>query len=206
MSYVHQTRLVWLTAFFLGLGSLAFSQLEPGQDANELTADQIASTLSADLSKARDLIKTLQKDVQLQLGEEYRNLEVRLSSNTSQTADLDKYNSQLENLKNRYNERKGSLESSIVQAQRRINDSDEIFQDLNNNFAGRLEETKPSLLALQKNISGSVVELEALTTMASGLRKDFAYEVASIKNGIDAGIEHVSTPPRKTSSPLPLHH
>ena len=56
-----------LPLFFLGLGSLAFSQLEPGQDANELTADQIASTLSADLSKARDLIKTLQKDVQLQL-------------------------------------------------------------------------------------------------------------------------------------------
>ena len=99
MSYVIQTRLVWLTTFFLGLGSLAFSQLEPGQDANELTADQIASSISSDLSKAKNLIKTLQKDVQLQLGEEYRNIEGRISSNPSQNADLDKFNSQLENLK-----------------------------------------------------------------------------------------------------------
>ena len=50
-----------LPLFFLGLGSLAFSQLEPGQDANELTADQIASSISSDLSKAKNLIKTLQK-------------------------------------------------------------------------------------------------------------------------------------------------
>ena len=84
-----------------------------------------------------------------------------------------------------------------------LNDSDEIFQDLCNNFAGRLEEAKPSLLALQKNISGSVVELEALSTMASGLRKDFAYEVTSIKNGIDAGIEQVSTPPPENLKPTP---
>ena len=92
---------------------------------------------------------------------------------------------QLDGLKNRFVEREQLMISSVEQTTQRLNGTKDIFNDLQANFAGRMEETRSALLALHENLAGTLVELEALSTMSSGLSKDFNYEVSLLTDQVD---------------------
>ena len=93
---------------------------------------------------------------------------------------------------------------SVEATSARVSDSKDIFSDLNHNFAGRLEETRPALLALHENLDGSTVELEALSTMSSGLSKDFSYELSSLNNQVDESLaQNLPSPPDQTTKVQP---
>ncbi len=189
-----------LPLFFLGLVTLAFSQLEETGNVKDLSADQIAASLSSSISQAEKMVESLVNQVQAQFENEYSKIENRFSSQSSNLSNPDEFASKLNNFQSRFLDRGKSLKSSIDQTNTRLLDSKEIFNDLSNNFAGRMEETRPALLALNENISGTLVELEALSTMASGLSKDFAFESASLNKMLDAEISNPTAlaPPQDT--------
>ncbi|MEK9773541.1 MAG: hypothetical protein VW576_08230, partial [Opitutae bacterium] len=193
-----------LPLFFLGLGSLAFSQLEESENIKEWSADQIASSIASKVSQSETMLEDIRRDFQASLSNDFSSLDTKLSSADLAKEDKAILLSQLDNLKSRHQERDLSMNESIAQTAGRIADSKEIFSDLKDNFAGRLEETRSALLALHENLQGSLVELEAISTMASGLSKDFSYEIASLDAQADEKLaQNLPAPPEKTTKVQP---
>ena len=94
--------------------------------------------------------------------------------------------------------------SSIDQTSERLIGTKDIFNDLKENFSGRMEETRSALLALHENLSGTLVELEALSTMSSGMSKDLNYEVSLLTDQVDEKVlSSAPVPPVQTARAKP---
>ena len=193
-----------LPLFFLGLGTLAFSQLEESNDVKELSADQIAVEISSKISKSESLLADLTGELQSTVQEEFASFSSKLASQDIGKEQKGVLVAQFDNLQNRFKERELSMSESMAKTAERLEDSKDIFSDLKDNFAGRLEETRPALLALYENLQGSVIELEALSTMSSGLNKDFSYELASLNEQAEQTFaQNLPVPPLQTSKVQP---
>ena len=194
-----------LPLFFLGLGSLAFSQLETDTKAKNLSASEIASAIGSKIQKGEELADSLLKQINLSSLDQVSALQQKISSNELNKEDKGVLTAQLDNLISRFKDRENSMKESITQTLERISSSEEIFADLNSNFAGRLEETRPALLALSENLDGSLVELEALSTMTSGLTKDFNYEFASLDGRAEQSLaQRLPVPPSSSTKAAPV--
>ena len=193
-----------LPLFFLGLVTLAFSQLENGESIKDLSADQLVGAISSSFSNADAALDNLKRDSKDQMKTELSQVEARIKE-----ADLNKKEQatlldHLNDLKNRFQKRSKSMALSLQQTNERIISAKEIFRDLQDNFAGRMEETRPALLALHDNLSGSLVELEAMSTMSSGLSKDFSYEISALSIQIDEQLATIAlAPPVKSTRQTP---
>jgi len=193
-----------LPLFFLGLGTLAFSQLEESNDVKELSADQIAVEISSKISKSESLLADLNGELQSTVQDEFASFSSKLASQDIGKEQKGVLVAQFDNLQNRFKERELSMSESMAKTAERLEDSKDIFSDLKDNFAGRLEETRPALLALYENLQGSVIELEALSTMSSGLNKDFSYELASLNEQAEQTFaQNLPVPPLQTSKVQP---
>ncbi len=194
-----------LPLFFLGLGSLAFSQLETDTKAKNLSATEIASAIGSKIQKGEELADSLLKQINLSSQDQVSALQQKISSKDLNKEDKGVLTAQLDNLISRFKDRENSMKESITQTLERISSSEEIFADLNSNFAGRLEETRPALLALSENLDGSLVELEALSTMTSGLAKDFNYEFASLDGRAEQSLaQRLPVPPSSSTKAAPV--
>ena len=69
-----------LPLFFLGLVSLAFSQLEESKDIKKLSADEIAASISSKISKSEKLLNVAREDFQSSLESGISTFESKLSS------------------------------------------------------------------------------------------------------------------------------
>jgi chromosome segregation ATPase len=193
-----------LPLFFLGLGSLAFSQLEDNPERKDLSGDELASSVSSGFKRASKILESLDNQVQSNLADEIASLESQISYASPSNEEADSLKESLNVLRNRYTDRSQSISDSFSMSSERLNDLKEIFSDINRNFAGRMEEAKPALLALSENLAGSIVELEALATMASGLSKDFTYETASLRNQLSVKSDRPNlAPPSDNVPPQP---
>ena len=193
-----------LPLFFLGLGSLAFSQLEESENVKELDADQIATSIDSKISQSEAMLDNLRRELKTSLVNDFSSLDKKISSAELAKEDKDVLLSQLNKLRTRHQERELSMKESIAETEARVADSKEIFSDLKDNFAGRLEETRSALLALHENLQGSQVELEAISTMVSGLSKDFRYEIASLSTQADEKFaQTLPAPPQQTTKVQP---
>lgn len=193
-----------LPLFFIGLGSLAFSQLEEKVDIKELSADQIATAVASKISQSEELLDSLNKELKSSWSLEFSSLEKKLSSDNLPKEERVSLLAQFDNLKGRFSDHENLMQESISTTADRVSDSKDIFSDLKDNFAGRLEESRSALLALHENLEGSIVELEALFTMTSGLNKDFTYEFASMNEQVEQKFAlNLPAPPKKTSKLQP---
>ncbi|NDH00734.1 MAG: hypothetical protein EBY43_06595, partial [Opitutae bacterium] len=194
-----------LPLFFLGLGSLAFSQLETESTAKNATADELASSIDTKIQKGDELIANLRKEINLSSQNQIPSIEKKISSKELTKEDKGVHRAQFDNLVSRFQNRERSMKDSISQTEERVSSAKEIFGDIKSNFAGRLEETRPALLAVSENLDGSLVELEALSTMSSGLVKDFTYELSSLDSQVEASFaQRLPSPPNDTSQPAPV--
>ncbi len=194
-----------LPLFFLGLGSLAFSQLETDSSSQNLTATELASSIDSKIRQGEELISNLRKEISLSSQNQISSIKQKISSKELSKEDQGILRAQFDNLVTRYKNREGSMNDSISQTEERVSSAKEIFGDLQSNFAGRLEEARPALLAVSENLDGSIVELEALSTMSSGLVKDFSYEVSTLDSQADASFDQqLPTPPNATTKTVPV--
>ena len=194
-----------LPLFFLGLGSLAFSQLETDSSSKNLTATDLASSIDSKILQGEQLMMNLRKEISLSFQNQISSIEQKISSKELSNEDKAILRAQFDNLVSRYKNREDSMNDSISQTEESVSSAKEIFGDIQSNFAGRLEEARPSLLAVSENLDGSLVELEALSTMSSGLVKDFSYEVSTLDSQVEASFaQRLSTPPNTTSKTVPF--
>jgi len=191
--------------FFLGLGSLAFSQLETDSSSQNSTAAELASSIDSKIRQGEELISNLRKEISLSSQNQISSIEQKISSKELSKEDKGILRAQFDNLVSRYKNREGSMNDSISQTEERVSSAKEIFGDIQSNFAGRLEEARPALLAVSENIDGSLVELEALSTMSSGLVKDFSYEASTLDSQAEASFaQRLPSPPNATSKAVPV--
>jgi chromosome segregation ATPase len=194
-----------LPLFFLGLGSLAFSQLETDSSSQNSTAAELASSIDSKIRKGEELATNLRKEISLSSQNQISSIEQKISSKELSKEDKGILRAQFDNLVSRYKNRENSMNDSISQTEERVSSAKEIFGDIQSNFAGRLEEARPALLAVSENLDGSLVELEALSTMSSGLVKDFSYEVSSLDSQAEASFaQRLPSPPNATSKTVPV--
>ena len=193
-----------LPLFFLGLVTLAFSQLEKGESTKDLSADQLVGAISSSISNADVALDNLKRESEDQMQTELSQVEDRINGGDLNKEERANLLNQLKDLKNRFQERSKSMALSVQQTDERISGAKEIFRDLQENFAGRMEETRSALLALHENLSGSLVELEAMSTMSSGLSKDFSYEASVLSSQLDKQFATIAlAPPVKSTRERP---
>ncbi|MDA8989561.1 hypothetical protein N9H22_03760 [Opitutales bacterium] len=193
-----------LPLFFLGLVTLAFSQFETEVDVKNLTADQLADSISTKILNAEKALDRFEDSSITPARNEFSKVQKKINSGNLGQADQGILIAQLDGLKNRFDEREQLMISSVEQTTERLNGTKDIFNDLQANFAGRMEETRSALLALHENLAGTLVELEALSTMSSGLSKDFNYEVSLLTDQVDEkALSSVPVPPVQTARAKP---
>ena len=193
-----------LPLFFLGLVTLAFSQFETEVDVKNLTADQLADSISTEILKAEKALDRFERSSINPSGKEFSKLQKKINSGSLGQADQAILIAQLDGLKNRFNDREKLMISSIDQTSERLIGTKDIFNDLKENFSGRMEETRSALLALHENLSGTLVELEALSTMSSGMSKDLNYEVSLLTDQVDEKVlSSAPVPPVQTARAKP---
>ena len=182
-----------LPLFFLGLATLAFSQLETEADVSGLTANEISDTISSSIVSAENELSQLRRELANKIENEISNLKSKISSGILSNENEALLVGQIDDLKERFHNREKSISSSLDRSDIRINDAKDIFADLQDNFAGRMEESRTALLALHKNLAGMLVELKALSTMSSGFSKDLSHEITAFSRGVDNKLS--SSPP-----------
>ena len=193
-----------LPLFFLGLVTLAFSQFETEVDVKNLTADQLADSISAEILKAEKALDRFEGSSITPSRKEFSKLQKKINSGSLGQSEQAILIAQLDELKNRFNEREKLMMSSIDQTSERLSGTKDIFNDLKENFSGRMEETRSALLALHENLSGTLVELEALSTMSSGMSKDLNYEVSLLTDQVDEKVlSSAPVPPVQTARAKP---
>ena len=193
-----------LPLFFLGLVTLAFSQFETEVDVENLTADQLADSISTEILKAEKALDRFERSSINPSRKEFSKLQKKINSGSLGQADQAILIAQLDGLKNRFNDREKLMISSIDQTSERLIGTKDIFNDLKENFSGRMEETRSALLALHENLSGTLVELEALSTMSSGMSKDLNYEVSLLTDQVDEKVlSSAPVPPVQTARAKP---
>ena len=193
-----------LPLFFLGLVTLAFSQFETEVDVDNLTADQLADSISTEILKAEKALDRFERSSINPSRKEFSKLQKKINSGSLGQADQAILIAQLDGLKNRFNDREKLMISSIDQTSERLIGTKDIFNDLKENFSGRMEETRSALLALHENLSGTLVELEALSTMSSGMSKDLNYEVSLLTDQVDEKVlSSAPVPPVQTARAKP---
>jgi chromosome segregation ATPase len=193
-----------LPLFFLGLVTLAFSQLENEESTKDLSADQLVGAILSSFSNADTALDNLKDESEEQIKTELSEVEGRIKEGDINQKEQAILLDNLNDLKNRFQKRSKSMALSVQQTNERITGAKEIFRDLQDNFAGRMEEARSALLALHENLSGSLVELEAMSTMSSGLSKDFSYEVSTLSTQLDEQLARIAlTPPVKSTRERP---
>ena len=69
-----------LPLFFLGLGSLAFSQLETDSSSQNSTAAELASSIDSKIRKGEELMTNLRKEISLSSQNQISSIEQKISS------------------------------------------------------------------------------------------------------------------------------
>ena len=163
--------------FFVGIVSLAFSQLVQDAETESIPPDQQVQFIDA---KLKDLNTRLVKVKQSQSGSPFQskknsaigNLNQLISVNGKNDANSLSIQTKLDNANQNWQNRTQEIGQGVSSVDERLNEASMIFDDLQENFAGRLEEASPSLSVIQENLARTEDEVDALTQLAENALKE----------------------------------
>ena len=163
--------------FFLGIASLAFSQLVQEAEIESLPPDQQVQFIESKLKDLNSRVKVVQNgqggdSFALKRQSSIGNLEQLISvygKNDSNALSIQEMINQADQTwKSRSNEINQGA-SSVVS---RLNEANLILDDLSENFAGRLDEAAPALNVLRENLARTETEVEALSKLSKNAISD----------------------------------
>ena len=136
--------------FFLGIVSLAFSQLAQTADNAKVSAEDLVSSISAKLATQKKIIDDLNTQLAddptvLSKKEFLSNLETASKQDGNAETEVNRFKSNLKGVEDAWAARRNELQKSISETSSRLSDSQNILDDLNDNFAGRFTEAQPAL-------------------------------------------------------------
>ena len=177
-----------LPLFFIGLVSLAFSQYENQADAETLTSDQLAEDIRNLISSNEAALNNL-TGVGRELDQRQSQFDDTIVKSLKKGSITENESNQLrgnfQSASSRFAERMDSTNETFSVSQNRLQDAKEIFLDLQQNFAGRLDEAHSPLLVLRENLLKTDLEINALSKMVDGVIEDFVFETDDILSKLE---------------------
>ena len=163
--------------FLLGVVSLAFSQLgqEPQQEA--MSAEELSRFVSGEINRLKVRVNGLQKEQSgAFLAERKQAIGANLSRVSSTRGNSDpsvvRLQANLEAVDEAWKSRSSETVRGLSSVEGRLLESNKIYNDLDENFAGRMDEAKPALEVLQENLSRTSNELDALVQLSQNAQSD----------------------------------
>lgn len=175
--------------FFVGLVSLAFSQFDGESSQQNVSPDQLVAEIKNLVSKNDAALNNLTgvgrflDEKKSKFNSVLRN---SLSLGNLTSEDRISLEQKFQSSVDRLSKRLDSTNESFSLSQSNLEDAKEIFSDLTETFAGRLEEAQSPLFVLRENILKTDIEINALSKMVDGVVDDFIFESDEIISQINA--------------------
>ena len=158
--------------FLIGLVSLAYSQFAQDGKVQALSADDLSQSVGKSLENIKGRLFELNQKASANA---FSAKEESIRRNLSQVEDAGEKDRVISNLNAVSEAWKLRVEDIIKESssvEGRLQEAENIYADLEDNFAGRLEEAMPALEVVQENITRTIVELDALEKLLSNATND----------------------------------
>lgn len=180
---------------------MAFSQLAQTADNAQVSAGDLVSSISAKLVTQ----KKIMDDLNTQLGDDptalskkeiLSNLATASEQDGNAKTEVNRLKSNLKGVEDAWAARRNELQKSISETTSRLSDSQNILDDLNDNFAGRFSEAQPALQVLGEAVERTSSEAKALSKLMDAARNDAKFGMQSlVKESEDFMARIAPTPP-----------
>ena len=187
--------------FFLGLASLAFSQLVQDAKIESLPPDQQIQFIDSklkDLSKRIEVVVNNQRTAPFEIKKRSAtgNLNQLISVYGKNNPSARSVQKKLSEADSRWAVRSAEINQGVSSIQERLNEANLIFQDLKDNFAGRLDEASPALNILQQNLVRSETEVNALSGLSENALSEAMNSYSNIQiESNELVVKAVPSPP-----------
>ena len=183
-----------LPLFFIGLVSLAFSQFENQADVQTLTSDQLAEDISNLISRNEAALNNLTgvgRELDQRQSQFDDTIEKSLKQGRITENEINQLRVNFQSASSRFAERMDATNETFSTSQNRLQDAKEIFLDLQQNFAGRLDEARSPLLVVRENLLKTDIEINALSKMVDGVVEDFVFSTDDILSKLELNRSNV---------------
>lgn len=180
---------------------MAFSQLAQTADNAQVSAEDLVSSISAKLATQKKIMEDLNTQLAddptaLSKKEILSNLATASEQDGNAKTEVNRLKSNLKGVEDAWAARRSELQKSISETSSRLSDSQNILDDLNDNFAGRFSEAQPALQVLGEAVERTSSEAEALSKLMDAARNDAKFGMQSlVKESEDFMARIAPTPP-----------
>jgi acyl transferase domain-containing protein len=171
--------------FFIGLVSLAFSQLVQNESNSATPEDRIEliSNKISELKKRLSDVHIDQSGSQFDLTKRSATGNLRqLSNSGDKRLDIESLSKKLDQTNNQWISRRNEIQNVTSSVQERLEESEIIFSDLKENFASRLEEASPALEVLQESLLRVETEVDAVVSLSQKSLSDAIESYTAIQS------------------------
>lgn len=158
--------------FLIGLVSLAYSQLAQDEKAQALSADDLSQSVGKSLKDIKNRLFELNQKASVNAFSAKEESILRNLGQVEDASEKDRVTSNLNAVSEAWKLRVGDITKESSNVEGRLQEAENIYADLEDNFAGRLEEALPALEVVQENLSRTAIELDALEKLLSNATND----------------------------------
>ena len=180
--------------FLIGIVSLGFSQFTESEGQSTTSPDELSEIIGNSLTTLKKRLNTLadkSSSESFSAKQDAVNSKVEVLPNQ---ADKSRISSNLQAVSDTWSLRSKDLNKGISNVEGRLLEADKIYQDLENNFAGRMDEALPALSVLHENLQRTADEIVALEQLASNAVRDANSGYNILIREVD-GLQVAPTPP-----------
>ena len=180
--------------FLIGIVSLGFSQFTESEGQSTTSPDELSEIIGNSLTTLKKRLNTLadkSSSESFSAKQDAVNAKVEVLRNQ---ADKSRISSNLQAVSDTWSLRSKDLNKGISNVEGRLLEADKIYQDLENNFAGRMDEALPALSVLHENLQRTSDEIVALEQLASNAVRDANSGYNILIREVD-GLQVAPTPP-----------
>ena len=193
--------------FLLGVVSLAFSQLGQEPQGGALPPGQMAQFITNEIGRLKARVTGLQREQSAAFLAERKqavagNLSLVSRARGNSDPSVAMLQANLQSVEQAWRARSDETTKGLASVEGRLLDTEKIFKDLDENFAGRMEEAQPQLDVLRENLSRTENELVAMAQISQNARND---AVAGFDTLLGESAELVKlSPPQGPLTPRPV--
>jgi chromosome segregation ATPase len=163
--------------FLLGVVSLAFSQLGQEPQGRAVPPGEMAQFVSNEIGRLKARVSGLQRDQSTTFLADRKqaiagNLSLVSKARGSSDPIVARLQANLQSVEQAWKARSSEGTKGLATVEGRLLETEKIFKDLDENFAGRMEEAQLQLDVLRENLTRTENELIALAQLSQNARSD----------------------------------
>ncbi len=173
--------------FFLGIASLAFSQLVQEAEIESLPPDQQVQFIESQLKDLNSRLKVVQNgqggdSFVLKRQSSIGNLDQLVSVYGKEDSNALSIQEMINQADQTWKSRSSEIKQGVSSVGSRLSEANLILDDLRENFAGRLDEASPALNVLRENLIRTETEVDALSKLSKNAITDASKAFTIIQN------------------------